>query len=930
MDPISKYKSNNMAWIPQTSSASAAGNSQSSHQSQQQQQQQQQQPQQQQRLPSTQLYPSPETSVIPPAHPSKRTRISRACDTCRKKKIKCDVDNCHPCTTCKQYDWECTFNDTARKRGPPKGYIESLEARLLRMEQLLGQIQNDDDKSTTHHGYDTNMTTTSTIESLPTSSTSSQSPSGANSPQSPHASVESEPVTNSNLPPKGKVVRFLGSSSGLYLVNDILKNKDNRNSETTNSNGTSIGKTNGTDLTSWYQQQQQRQQQQQQSHLHSTTSLQANNNNTTSPSTTKEDDNFTSLETKQGTYRLRRMNRYDDDLVMVRDETEDESRIQAAAADEQETMDSIIPRSMLASLIKVYFEAHCPTLPILDEEEFVNAFEGKTSPPPSPLLTYAICSYSCFLVPSNHPIFTRSGLERNQIFHTLVDRAGLLIRTEYLTPRIQTIQALILLCAHPTYSSGSYRNWILAGMAVRMAQDLGLHRSVSNTNAATELIEKRRRLWYSVYLTDRWCCSVMGRPLAIADSDCDVDLPQADCADEPGRYTMFVNLVKLSGILGEVLRRIYSPKGKAMGYGTSIMEQTVWSLDKMLKEWFDQVPAECRITQDQLREMKGMEHTQRDKFRSGGPLTVCYYAVVVLLFRPFIVFECNNHHGSRLFNEAPKRCMDAAKNSIDVARHTPGIEIVRYGWNFAAYSIFQAALIHVYNCTSNDPVVAQMSRDYIRISIDECIVPMTNDIPYGPPVVQFLENLLYLMKADPSVYRSSSNGDGSSSTQPTFSSSTIPTTSATTGYSQQQVPSMQHPTSSTSYSTSSSNFGGMTNDTTYNTSTSPMSVHQIVSGIEQTSNTTTGRPPSTQSAPVNNNGANQTSGSNPVDLITLALTQDSLLGNESNPMMTQATWQYLFSSAGTPFSNNATGGSDFQGSWENMFMESQGNANFIP
>lgn len=380
------------------------------------------------------------------------------------------------------------------------------------------------------------------------------------------------------------------------------------------------------------------------------------------------------------------MNGYDDDLMMVRDETEDESRIQAAAAGEQEIMNSIIPKSMLANLINIYFEAQSMTLPILDKDEFIGSFEGKTHPPPAPLLTYAICSYACFLVPSYHPIFAESGLERNQIFHALVDRAGMFIRSEYLVPRIQTIQALILLCAHPTYSSGSYRNWLLAGMAVRMAQDLALHRSVTitgSTPADDALIEKRRRLWYAVYVTDRWCCSVMGRPLAIADSDCDVDLPNVDAVGEPGKYTMFVNLVKLSGILGEVLRRIYSPKAKAMGYGTHIMEQTVWSLDKMLKEWFDHVPSECLITQDELRGMQGMERSRQDRFRSGGPLTVCYYAVVVLLFRPFIVFESGNHHSSKLFKDAPGRCMEAAKNAIDVARYIPEGEINRFGWNFA-------------------------------------------------------------------------------------------------------------------------------------------------------------------------------------------------------------------------------------------------------
>ncbi|ORZ05847.1 fungal-specific transcription factor domain-domain-containing protein [Absidia repens] len=993
MDPTQSNSQYASPWIsqsstsPSASSSSALNNTSSQYiYQQQQQQQQQQQPQsqqqhhlQQQQQQQQQAYHSPETLPPPSASQNKRSRISRACDTCRKKKIKCDVDNCHPCTTCKQYDWECTFNDTARKRGPPKGYIEGLEARLKRMEQLLGKIQSDEtnDRNPTNMAappsstaYHSNETGTN-LGGSPSYSASSPAHSGQNSPQSIHESGDGELSGESYLPTKGKVVRYLGSSSGLYLVNDILKNKDQDTNEpstsapspTSNSNG-KLGTsgsnvpggntTHSTSLSSHEPLSSNRH------HLppppppsnHQTTT--ASSNVAGSPSSLSAaskdfDGNFTSLETKQGTYRLRRMNGFDDDLVLVRDETEDETRTQLAAATEQETMDSIIPRSMLASLVKIYFDARCTTLPILDEEEFISSFEGKTLPPPAPLLTYAICSYACFLVPSDHPLFTESGLERNQIFHALIDRAGIFIRSEYLIPRIQTIQALVLLCAHPTYSSKSYRNWLLAGMAVRMAQDLGLHRSVSTAGTANEIIEKRRRLWYSVYVTDRWCCSVMGRPLAIADSDCDVDLPNVDAVDQPGKYTMFVNLVKLSGILGEILRRIYSPKAKAMGYATHIMEQTVWSLDKMLKEWFDHVPSECLITQQQLSDMKGIERTQEAKFRAGGPLTVCFYAVVVLLFRPFIVFECNNHHSSKLFKDAPKRCMEAARNAIDVARYIPEGEIPRYGWNFAAYSVFQASLIHVYNCTSSDPVVAQSSRDYIRISIDECMAPMTKDIPFGPPAVQFLENLLHLMKADPSFMRTDSPNENTSSathhstSEPSNQQST-PGDTATTSTSASR--NTKHVAQRPPYPSETSQYipnSILTDTGSYprptstadqqqmQQSASPMSVHQIVTGMNQPSVPI----PSTINAPPPiNNGRTSTStnndyASNPMDLINLALTQDSLLEGQSN-QLTQDTWKLLLTSAGTPFTNNASSGSEFQVSWENMFMEGQGDPNFAP
>ncbi|KAK0787853.1 hypothetical protein LTR75_012749 [Friedmanniomyces endolithicus] len=73
----------------------------------------------------------------PEGRDAKRRRIARACDMCRKKKIKCD--GTQKCSHCLNYKTECIFTMVEKKRAPPKGakYIEGLENRLGRMENLL-------------------------------------------------------------------------------------------------------------------------------------------------------------------------------------------------------------------------------------------------------------------------------------------------------------------------------------------------------------------------------------------------------------------------------------------------------------------------------------------------------------------------------------------------------------------------------------------------------------------------------------------------------------------------------------------------------------------------------------------------------------------------------------------------------------------------
>ncbi|KGO42093.1 Transcription factor, fungi [Penicillium expansum] len=66
----------------------------------------------------------------------KRRRVGRACDECRRKKIKCDGKQ--PCTHCTVYSYECSYDQPSnRRRNPAPQYVEALENRLQKAEALL-------------------------------------------------------------------------------------------------------------------------------------------------------------------------------------------------------------------------------------------------------------------------------------------------------------------------------------------------------------------------------------------------------------------------------------------------------------------------------------------------------------------------------------------------------------------------------------------------------------------------------------------------------------------------------------------------------------------------------------------------------------------------------------------------------------------------
>jgi hypothetical protein len=169
--------------------------------------------------------------------------------------------------------------------------------------------------------------------------------------------------------------------------------------------------------------------------------------------------------------------------------------------------------------------------------------------------------------------------------------------------------------------------------------------------------------------------------------------------------------------------------------------------------------------------------------------------------------------------------------------------------------VFQASLIHVYNCTSSVPEIAKTSREYVRICVEECIKPMNKEMSNAPQhAIPLIQTLMDLIGAD-----KKENSSGKAKTPPDHPIPDIYNNTAT----------YANPSSS---STSSQQ----------QPQPSPMSVHAIVSNWDDT--------------PTNNNYNTDMSNSIPDEQSN----QESFVSNN----VSIAAWQSLFSSAATPFFDN--------------------------
>ncbi|KAJ4254349.1 Glucose-responsive transcription factor [Fusarium torreyae] len=155
--------------------------------------------------------------------PRKRSKVSRACDECRRKKIKCDAQSDTgdtPCSSCARSSIRCLFSRVPQKRGPSKGYIKELADRIHSIENKLesdGGISQDDierlfvtDRPRQSQGEDSNRKRPfSSISTNDFATPSRQTPWGSEHriQASPGESDNFTPYNNSTMAPQPTAIK---------------------------------------------------------------------------------------------------------------------------------------------------------------------------------------------------------------------------------------------------------------------------------------------------------------------------------------------------------------------------------------------------------------------------------------------------------------------------------------------------------------------------------------------------------------------------------------------------------------------------------------------------------------------------------------------------------------------------------------------------
>jgi hypothetical protein len=112
--------------------------------------------------------------------------------------------------------------------------------------------------------------------------------------------------------------------------------------------------------------------------------------------------------------------------------------------------------------------------------------------------------------------------------------AKMLVHRTFAVAHPGTVQAYVLMGYREIGVGAMAQAWFCIGAAVRMAQDLGLHKSAASWSAGARGIfsqrelQERSRIWYACVLLDKHISAYIGRPVAIFERDFDTTLPSID------------------------------------------------------------------------------------------------------------------------------------------------------------------------------------------------------------------------------------------------------------------------------------------------------------------------------------------------------------------------------------------------------------------
>ncbi|KAI9751972.1 MAG: hypothetical protein M4579_005808 [Chaenotheca gracillima] len=612
-------------------------------------------------------------SSKPSAPMQKRRRVTRACDECRRKKIKCDGKQ--PCTHCTVYSYDCTYDQPSnRRRNPAPQYIEALENRLAKAETLLKTVLPDLDLSNPDFdaGVPQRMHTPARPQPNQQEDAGSTATAGLSKTES-HGEGERDSLLESMVKTTGQLDLddqgywdYHGHSSGLAFLRRMreqfgdLMGPEPRN--TLFMKPRSIG------------------------------------NVLDSPKSAA-----------------------DSPLDFITSHTADLPPKEIAL--------ELISNSLDDACAVLRF-VHQPTFYALVDRVYDKPPDhyGDEEYKFLPLL-YIVMAVGC--------LFARTKPNEPELagYETLIDQGFAYFKAcrqmiEITDCRdLTSIQAIIFMTMFLQSSAKLSTCYSYVGIALRSSLRMGLHRSVPSKFNPIER-EIRKRVFWTVFKMDTYVGALLGLPKTLSQDDIDQDFPlevdddwitkDAILQMPAGHFSLHAAAnahTRILKILAKVIRYIYPIKGleKDMqdrrSQSNVVSHARIRELERDLQEWMDNLPMQLRTGGEFPPKIARWATSPAPWFgtiltadRAQHLLRMAYAHVQMMLYRPFLhyVSQSANSHGiDKRSYACGAACVSVSRNIIHITSEMKKRNLLIGAYWFTMYTTFFAILSLVFFVLEN-------------------------------------------------------------------------------------------------------------------------------------------------------------------------------------------------------------------------------------
>uniref|UniRef100_V5GRX5 Zn(2)-C6 fungal-type domain-containing protein n=1 Tax=Kalmanozyma brasiliensis (strain GHG001) TaxID=1365824 RepID=V5GRX5_KALBG len=314
-------------------------------------------------------------------------------------------------------------------------------------------------------------------------------------------------------------------------------------------------------------------------------------------------------------------------------------------------------KDILEHLVSLFLTHFKPSwCPWMEADELKNSAQNGSMPA---ILANAVCAVAARF--SDRPELRKA--PRKSSGDPFSEMAKILIIPLLSFPSIEVIEALILL-SYAEFAAGSDSGlWMYVGMALRMAQDLGLQHEVSIQSIPIEKHqEKARLLFWAVIGLDRITTFGTGRPVSIRETEIDTELPKlgasSDMKDETVVFGHVVRILMLRGRMGELLNRREKEESQISAETTKRDLTRMWF---ELAQSYSELPSNLHFNVQTFQQSAA--HHQSPGFVY---LHVLFQSTIGLLDRPALMKKFTADSAPLLPSFAPAASAAASRTIADI------------------------------------------------------------------------------------------------------------------------------------------------------------------------------------------------------------------------------------------------------------------------